>query len=130
MGARIIATGNEHSTGGIDGLERIQRGFSLDFRWIGRRTNDDEIIVHHQLIIDDHTGIHQFFLGSRGMDQEHIRLSLLAHGQSLTGSHRNGLDPISGFLLKHRNQIIQKPGIHRRCRCGENHIFGFFCTHR
>ena len=73
--------------------------------------------MHDELSVNSKPISNKFLLGRRRMDQQHIRLSLLAHGHGLAGTHGDRFDEIARLLLKDRDQDIEKSGVLRtRCR--------------
>jgi len=66
---------------------------------------------------------HKFLLRRRGVNQQYICFAFLPHGHGLAGSYRRWSSRNIRFFLKHRDEDIQKAGVLRACRRGQNDIF-------
>ena len=78
--------------------------------------------MHDEPPVDAVAFGHELLFRIRGVDEQHIRFALLAHGHSLTGTDGDCLDEVAGFFLKDGNQDVQEAGVLGACRGGQNDI--------
>ena len=117
MRTRIVATGNKRSLGGRD---RCQRPSSVllaaNFRGIGRRSHDDEIVRHHIEAPNAIALLDEALLAGLVMDQEDIRIPGLGDTNRLAGSHGHDANFFTGRFFEERQNGVVEPRVFRRRR--------------
>ena len=95
---------------------------SLDLGRVGGGADDDEVVVHDEPAVDAVSVGHELLLRSGGVDEQHVRLALLAHGHGLAGADGDRLDEVAGLLLEDRDQDVEQPRVLGAGRRGQDDV--------
>src|SRR5947208_1898648 len=110
--ARAVAARHERGSGGADVLQRFGGVFhAADLRRIGRRADDDEVVVHHVAPLHAEARGDELLLRLAIVDQHHVGIALLADLQRGAGAYRHVLHGDAGSAAKLRQQVVEQPGV-------------------
>ena len=113
MGAGLIAPG--HKGGFILGANLFEglycRLHAFDFQGVVRGADDDEIIIHHVMAIDEGSLFHglQFLLF--GVHYDNVGVAPLADFEGRAGAHGHHVHLDAGLFLKDGQQVIEQSRI-------------------
>src|SRR5262245_11485920 len=109
MRARPITARDECS---ILVFDRFERGYyvfrSLHARWVGLRSNENEIIVHHGIPPHPLAFREELFFGGFCVDEHHVCIAAPSRIERLTGSLGYHFHFDSGLSLEQREDMIEQ----------------------
>ncbi len=121
MGPRLVAAGDEQRLALGDSLQRRNGvGHAAQARRIARRTDEQEVVVHHEAAAHEVARVDQRALRVRRVRQHHVRVTAPAHGQRLPAAHGDHLDGVVGLPLEHGEQAVEQAGVAGGGRRGED----------
>ena len=87
------------------------RGLALDRRGIAARSDDHEVVVHHEEPAREVAGRHVLQLGSRRVHEHDVGVPAGADLERLAGTHRRGLHAVAVALLEVGDEGVEEPGV-------------------
>src|SRR5207249_4875567 len=80
-------------------------------RWISGRTDEQEVVVHHDAAAHEIAAINQGLLRLGRVRQHHVRVSAPTHRERLPAAGGDHLDDVTGLPLEHGQQRVEQPGV-------------------
>ncbi len=112
IGAGVVAAAHKERLSRRDLAHRLDRGrLSPDPSRIVSRSDDHEVVVHHDLAGHAESCRHKSFFSGRAVGEQDISLALLAELQRGAGTDCDGLEVVARLLLEEWNQHVEQPGV-------------------
>jgi hypothetical protein len=109
--ARVIAARGKFRLAAGDAGQDVERGLAPGDRGgIGRRSDENEIVIHDVMTLDTVTLGDKFLFRGFGVYQQQVAVAVAGVFQSLPGSDRNHVDGDAGLALEHRQQVVVETG--------------------
>jgi hypothetical protein len=112
MRARLVAARHEHAAAGAEAPDRRERVIQpAQPGWVERRTDEQEIVMHHQAAVQQITRIGEHAFRVRRVGEHHVRIAAAAQLERLAAADGDHLDPVSAAALELRQNRVEQPRI-------------------
>ena len=120
VGSGAVVAGGEESAAFRDPLQRVDGGEALDLGGIGRRPDEDEVVVHDVEPQRPETLGHELVLGRFRVDEEDVGVAPAPHCERLAGADSDRLHRQARGRFESREKVVEEAAVLGARRRGED----------